>query len=157
MSRKPVFGLTYGPPKVGKTLAMIRAFPTGLFFSLKGAMSCASWLDIDVKYVELKSVDLMIKAIQKVGNKYPAIIIDDASLQFEAEFDRIKQVMATRLRELRQERGLSQEDLADLAGCHRTYVGMIERQQGNPSLAVLAALAAGLGVSLNEILRPKTE
>lgn len=90
MSRKPVFGLTYGPPKVGKTLAMIRAFPTGLFFSLKGAMSCASWLDIDVKYVELKSVDLMIKAIQKVGNKYPAIIIDDASLQFEAEFDRIK-------------------------------------------------------------------
>ena len=73
------------------------------------------------------------------------------------EFDRIKQVMASRLRELRQERGLSQEDLADLAGCHRTYVGMLERQQGNPSLVVLAALADGLGVSLNEILRPKPE
>lgn len=93
MSKPPIFGITYGPPKVGKTLATIRAFPTALFISLPGAMSCASWLDIDVKSVQLKTIDQVIEAVKRAGSskaKYSAIIIDDASLQFDAEFDRIK-------------------------------------------------------------------
>lgn len=93
MSKPPIFGITYGPPKVGKTLAMIRAFPTALFISLPGGMSCASWLDIDVKSLHLKTVDQMIEVVKRAGSsksKYSAIIIDEASLQFEAEFDRIK-------------------------------------------------------------------
>ena len=68
------------------------------------------------------------------------------------EFDRAKGVIAGQLRALRQERGLSQEELADQAGCHRTYVGMLERSLGNPSLAVLASLADALGVALGELV-----
>ena len=68
------------------------------------------------------------------------------------EFDRAKAVIAGRVRQLRQERGLSQEELADQAGCHRTYVGMLERSVGNPSLAVLASLADALGVALAELV-----
>ena len=68
------------------------------------------------------------------------------------EFARVRRVLAVRLRQLREERGLSQEQLADRAGCHRTYVGMLERRQGNPSLAVVAALADALGVTVGELL-----
>lgn len=63
-----------------------------------------------------------------------------------------REKLATRLRELRLERGLSQEELADIAGCDRTYVGMLERKLGNPSLAVIAALAEALDVDIPRLL-----
>ena len=93
IAKQPIFGITYGPPKVGKTLAFIRAFPTALFISLPGAMSCASWLGIKVKHVVLKDIDQIIDAVKRAGKSkanYSAIILDDASIQFDAEFDRIK-------------------------------------------------------------------
>ena len=34
-----------------------------------------------------------------------------------------------RVREMRKEKGISQEELADKAGLHRTYIGMIERAE----------------------------
>ncbi len=67
------------------------------------------------------------------------------------EFERIKSVAAFRLRELRIAKGWSQEELADLSGCHRTYIGMLERRQGNPSLRVLAVIAEALGVPTAEL------
>ena len=68
------------------------------------------------------------------------------------EFRRIRAVVAARLRQLSQARRMSQEQLADEAGCHRTYVGMLERRQGNPSLSVLARLAEALGVKVAALL-----
>ena len=68
-------------------------------------------------------------------------------------FAATRERLASNLRELRQERGLSQEELADLAGCHRTYVGMLERQIGNPSLAVTASLAEALNVDIHRLLQ----
>lgn len=44
--------------------------------------------------------------------------------------------------------GLSQERLAELAGLHPTYVGMVERGVRNPTLDVAARLAKALKVSL---------
>ncbi len=67
------------------------------------------------------------------------------------EFERIRSVAASRLRELRRAKGWSQEELADLSGCHRTYIGMLERRRGNPSLRVLAVIAEALGVSTSEL------
>jgi transcriptional regulator with XRE-family HTH domain len=57
------------------------------------------------------------------------------------------------LRELRVERGLSQEELAYRAGLHRNYVGACERGEINLSFRVLLQFTAGLGVELSEIVR----
>ena len=73
------------------------------------------------------------------------------------EFDEVRAAVAVRLRELRQARGLSQEALADQAGCHRTYVGMLERSLGNPSLHVLTRLAVALRVSVASLLEPRED
>jgi transcriptional regulator with XRE-family HTH domain len=51
------------------------------------------------------------------------------------------------LREIRTERGLSQEKVALEAGYHRTYVGMLERGLQNPTLRTILSLATVLNVS----------
>jgi transcriptional regulator with XRE-family HTH domain len=56
-----------------------------------------------------------------------------------------------RVRSLRQRKGLSQEELADLVGVHRTYLGGIERGERNPALKNIAALAEALNVSLSDL------
>lgn len=56
-----------------------------------------------------------------------------------------------RLRTLREQAGLSQEALADLAAIHRTYVSSVERGQRNISLANIQALADALGVSTQQL------
>lgn len=56
------------------------------------------------------------------------------------------------LRQLRVERGLSQEELGHLSGLDRTYVGGIERGERNPSFANLARLATGVGVRTSELI-----
>ncbi|MGE0621123.1 MAG: helix-turn-helix domain-containing protein [Pseudomonadales bacterium] len=52
-----------------------------------------------------------------------------------------------RVREIRAQRGLSQEELADLAGMDRSYVGGVERGERNVSLVNICRLAGALGVS----------
>ncbi len=49
--------------------------------------------------------------------------------------------------------GLSQEGLAEAAGLHRNYVGLIERGTSSPSVSALAALADALGRRPSELLR----
>lgn len=51
-----------------------------------------------------------------------------------------------RVRALRQARGLSQEQLAEQADLHRTYVSSLERGQRNVGLDNIMALARALGV-----------
>ena len=63
-------------------------------------------------------------------------------------FARSSVLLAARVRELRSERDLSQEQLALAADVDRTYVSQIERDAGNPSLRVLCKLADALGVPL---------
>ncbi|PNK60619.1 helix-turn-helix domain-containing protein [Psychrobacter sp. FDAARGOS_221] len=57
-----------------------------------------------------------------------------------------------RIRALRKERGLSQEQLAEMAGFHRNYVGMIERGERNPSLINIEVFAKAFGMSLSELM-----
>jgi transcriptional regulator with XRE-family HTH domain len=63
----------------------------------------------------------------------------------------IKARFGRRLRELRQARGLSQEELAFRAGLHRTYVSSAERGERNVSLVNLERLANALGVHIRDL------
>jgi transcriptional regulator with XRE-family HTH domain len=57
-----------------------------------------------------------------------------------------------KIREIRKEKGISQEELAFRAGLHRTYIGMIERGEKNITLKNIEKLAVALSVSLKELL-----
>ena len=59
----------------------------------------------------------------------------------------------TRVRLLRQERGLSQEELAERVDVHRTFIGMIERGEKNATLVTIVKISGGLEVSVAELLR----
>jgi transcriptional regulator with XRE-family HTH domain len=56
------------------------------------------------------------------------------------------------LRSIREEVGLSQENLALKAGLHRNYIGILERGEQNPSLLVMLKISKALGVTLAELL-----
>lgn len=56
------------------------------------------------------------------------------------------------VRKLRIKRGLSQEQLADKAGLHRTYIGMIERAEKNITLCNIEKIAIALSVSIDNLL-----
>jgi transcriptional regulator with XRE-family HTH domain len=60
----------------------------------------------------------------------------------------INQRIAARVRELRAERRLSLESLAESSGVSRSMISLIERGESNATAVVLEKLAAGLGVPL---------
>lgn len=67
------------------------------------------------------------------------------------DLEQLKNDLALRIRALRIERGLTQEKLALEADVDRTYVSQVERSIGNPSLTVLAKIAAVLGVDVVDL------
>jgi len=64
----------------------------------------------------------------------------------------IRARLGKNIRQLRTELGWSQEDYADRAGIHRTYVSEIERGKRNPTITVVEKLARPLGVSAAQLL-----
>lgn len=64
-----------------------------------------------------------------------------------------RQRFAANLKEQRLAKGLSQEDLADLCGLHRTYVGSVERGERNISIDNMERLAQALDVPLEKLIR----
>ncbi len=71
----------------------------------------------------------------------------------DAQTTQFKTSFGKRLRQLRARRGLSQEELANRANLHRTYVSDCERGERNPSLVSIRALAQGLEVHPGELLK----
>lgn len=58
-----------------------------------------------------------------------------------------------RVRELRKKLGLSQEKFADKVGCHRTYIGMIERAEKNLTITNIYKIAKVLNITMAELMR----
>lgn len=63
-------------------------------------------------------------------------------------FDVAQKGLGKRIRQLRQDKGWSQEHLASEAGMHRTYMWGIERGVRNPSLRHLVCIADALGIPI---------
>ena len=61
------------------------------------------------------------------------------------------------LKSERLARGISQEDLAELAGLHRTYVGSVERGERNIAVDNMEALAKALSLDISDLLRAPAE
>ena len=59
--------------------------------------------------------------------------------------------LGARIRELRQERGFSQEQLALKAGLDRSYIGGVERGERNVAILNIKKIADALDLSIGEV------
>lgn len=64
----------------------------------------------------------------------------------------VRQRLAANLRRLRHRHAWSQEEFAERAGIHRTYVSDLERGSRNPTITVVEKLAKALKVTAGSLL-----
>lgn len=64
----------------------------------------------------------------------------------------IRERFGKRVKALREAKGWSQEELADRAGLHRTYVSAVERAVRNPTLTVIDRIAKALDSPISKLL-----
>ncbi len=55
------------------------------------------------------------------------------------------------VRQVRLQKGLSQERLAELCGLHRNYIGAVERAERTPSIVAADRIARALGTTLGSM------
>lgn len=63
----------------------------------------------------------------------------------------IAKIIGQRVRNYRIDKGLSQEKLAELSGCHPTYIGQVERGEKNATLESIEKIASAMNVSLAQL------
>ena len=64
----------------------------------------------------------------------------------------VLQKFGEKLQKVRKSQGISQEELAGKLSMHRTYIGMVERGERNPTIRTLYKLAKALKVQASELL-----
>lgn len=62
-------------------------------------------------------------------------------------------MLGDELKRAREAAGLTQEQLAEMAGVHRTYVSLLERDKKSPTVAVLARICEAVGIAPSTLLR----
>ena len=65
----------------------------------------------------------------------------------------VRERVGNNVRRLRKKQGISQEELADRAALHRTYISGVERGVRNPTVVVLEKVADALGVELSALTK----
>lgn len=65
-----------------------------------------------------------------------------------------KRILGYNVRRIRHEAGISQEELADRAKLHRTYISSLERGERNVSVENIFAIAEALNVPPGDLLKP---
>lgn len=63
----------------------------------------------------------------------------------------IAKIVGQRIRNYRTQNHLSQEKLAELSGCHTSYIGQIERGEKNATIESVEKIAKALNVSLSTL------
>jgi len=66
--------------------------------------------------------------------------------------EKLKDVVAENIRKYRKKLNISQEELAERAGLHRTYIGGVERGERNITLDTLQTIAVALGIAPVELI-----
>ncbi len=66
---------------------------------------------------------------------------------------KILNIFGENVRKYRNKLEISQEELADRAGLHRTYIGMIERAEKNITLINIEKIANALEVKIEDLLK----
>ncbi len=67
--------------------------------------------------------------------------------------ENILNLFGARIKQLRQNLNLTQEQFAQKCGLHKNYIGMIERGERNPSLINIEILAKGLEISISDLMK----
>lgn len=65
----------------------------------------------------------------------------------------ILKTIATNIKKHREQKHLSQEQLADKSGLHRTYISLLERKKKNVSIVILEKLAKALQVDICDLIK----
>jgi len=65
---------------------------------------------------------------------------------------KLRLTLAENLLAFRRAKKISQEELADICGLHRTYIGSMERGERNVTLSTLELVAKALGTSVPSLL-----
>lgn len=63
----------------------------------------------------------------------------------------IKKTIGKRIRNYRTQLGYSQEKLAELSGCHPTYIGQLERGEKNATIESVDKIASAMDISLSKL------
>lgn len=63
----------------------------------------------------------------------------------------LAKIIGQRIRNYRTKLGLSQEKLAELSGCHPTYIGQLERGEKNATIESIEKVASSLDISLSKL------
>ena len=63
----------------------------------------------------------------------------------------LAKIVGQRIRNYRIQKGLSQEKLAELSGCHPTYIGQLERGEKNATLESIERITSALQISLSTL------
>ncbi len=65
----------------------------------------------------------------------------------------MRKLVGRNVKRVRQEKGLTQEQLAELSGFSQQYISGLEQGRRNPTVVTLYELATALGVSHMELVR----
>jgi transcriptional regulator with XRE-family HTH domain len=69
----------------------------------------------------------------------------------------VRERVGLNLQRLRREKGLSQEELADRAQIHQTYLSGVERGRRNPTIVVLQRIAEALGADITDVVERRRQ
>lgn len=79
-------------------------------------------------------------------------MLDEQEGSFEEQEQAFRRRFGERLRQLRLERGLNQDEFASRARLHRSHVGLLENGRRDAQLTTLYRLSRALGVTPSELL-----
>ncbi|HJZ16772.1 MAG TPA: helix-turn-helix transcriptional regulator [Stellaceae bacterium] len=69
----------------------------------------------------------------------------------------MRKLVGRNVKRIRQDRGLTQEELAERSGFSQQYISGLEQGRRNPTIVSIYELATALGVSHMELVRPTEE